>query len=198
MTVRTSVANAALAQGLFETDRIRDDHFSNGQFHNTALGSDESGVLGELEVGNDAPVEDAAVVIIGQWTNGRPDHPAATAGPGGDFLAGQTTRARPDIEVQQDDDTDVNADTKVAVAGAKQPTEVKPRAMPFRLEAETNSSDQNITDIEPHEPDSRRPLYIAEGEYVNLVVNAGNSSQTFGMDHTTVSLPILKWDGRGL
>lgn len=197
MPVATSKVQRALRQGLFERVVITDSQMNNGQFHNTQLGADEQGVLAEIQVGEDTPVDDALALIVGVYTSGPPNMPGGE-NLGDSFISGQTIKGRSTFEIQTDTDGDVNVDTRVGLGGHKQATVADDNVLEFRREEEVNTTDQSIVEIEPVTPWDTGHAIIGDGGFLTLVVDPGANAQTFGFDHCSVRIEALKWDGRGL
>lgn len=197
----------AFNAGLFEPETIRspdgsDGHFTAGQFEETSLAADQEGVLAEIEVGADTPLAGAEAVVVGQFLGSNPAVPRGTD-VGDKFLAGNTRQARPVVDLETAADGEPSGQVRVAVKAASQPTSTgKPYQMKPRLESDldVNASGVSITDIEPLTPQESMVngelTYAGRGDFINVVVLQGSTGQQFGLDHSTIQLPVLVWDGR--
>jgi len=75
-----------------------------------------------------------------------------------------------------------------------------------RLEARTDT-DPNGANLDASDVDPLRPTEsirggtlrtIGDGDHLNLVVLNGESAETYSLSNSIISIPILKWTGRGL
>lgn len=198
MPVTTSQAARALRNGLFQSETLTDAQFSGGQFDGSSLSSDTEGVVAEIQVNSDSPIDDALAVLVGQYISGPRNQPGGRSD-GDSFVAGQTIRARPDLQLNVSGGGLAQDSATMRICGGKKPTSKATALMNERSVEETNSSDQNREDIDPLEPWESNNTFVGDGEYITLVANPGSSgSQTYSLSDSTFRVPILYWDGRGL
>lgn len=201
MPVTTGQVRKAVKRGLFEPDRLYVSDLQGGQFDGTQLSADDSGVVGYVEIGNHDPFADSVAVLVGQFLGERPEVPPAVeeANDGDKFLAGNTSQARADIDLNEAAD-DANKSAKWWLAGAKDETEKKPRLTGvIRNQLMDTSYTAGITEHEPITPGSGRLSPVGDGEYVNWVADPGaGGAETYSLSDSSGFWPVLTWDGSGL
>jgi hypothetical protein len=210
MATDREVARAFNA-GLFEADTLEspngnNGHFNSGQFDAVQLGADEEGVVATIQVGSDSPIENAEAVVTGQFLGTNPSVPRESEGDS--FLAGNTQVARPEIGLRDNGGADESSGgVQVALKGSSRPTATSdPYNMRPRLEARTDT-DPNGANLDASDVDPLRPTEsirggtlrtIGDGDHLNIVVLNGESAETYSLSNSIISIPILKWTGRGL
>lgn len=207
MPVTSSQIATALAQGLYKPEVIKFESDGNaGQFGDgsTALGADENGVLTYVEVGADAPLEDAKAAYIGQFMPPNRHLPPQVRdrAAGDQFLQGQTRGNRVKARLRTQGGADAQASARFGIGAHKSSTASTPNVL-------------RLQDYQDHDPngvsnDTEIPVLtvedfgwqaVAEGEYISVIANPGaTGAQTYDYDEgsSTLHLPVLCWDGRGL
>lgn len=193
--VPDNLVRDALASGDFETETVRVQDLSAGQFDGVSLNEDTQGVIGTLEVGNDDPVADAAAVIVGEYMGADPRLPPQVD-PGSaqeGFVSGQTDQGRLDLLIQEATPGDPAQDPMVLIAGGAQESFTDERLMsPRPWDLITTTEVSSVTDIQPIRPGGK-PKVVKAGRHVNLAVKPTTGAETYSLSDSTGYFPILKW-----
>lgn len=170
-------AKRAYKQGLFDRTTISDASLSPGQDDGTTISAGNTGELVEAQVGQDGELVEYEAVIVGQPP----------------FSTGQTTRAKPTVDIQNSTPADVPAGTQFAFAGRKPGTREGKRATGWYNE--DDYSDTAKSDRDPVEPTT--PFILAD-QYLTVWGQNQQTSFTPSASDSTYELKALAWNGEGL
>jgi len=202
MPVTTGQVQNALNMGLFETETVKLESDGNsGQFDQTQLNADDNGVITYLQVGTDAPIADAEAVILGQYLP--PDkHFPTRGGDGSSFLAGQTRVNRFRVRLRTQGGSDAQASARWGLGIHKDPTVAKANTFSLSdVDSYNPNAVSNDTDIPVDTAAELGNSFGGDGDYIVLVANPGAAgAETYQYDEadSELTIPVLKWDGRGL
>jgi len=206
MVVTQGQVRTALANGRFETEQILNTDMSEGTFgdNSTSLAKDEQGVIAHIEVGNDAPIADAAAIIVGHYMGSDPTRPTREgASTGASFLTGQTSSNRIICSLEASG-ARAQDSARFALGGTKNKSVARDNIKPLTKyeKHDDNLSGVDVTDIPVDTARSLGTSVVKEGEYLTWIGYPGNGgSLTFdydGSNNANLEVPILKWDGRGV
>lgn len=173
--------------GLWEERVLRsaagsDGDFTAGPHEELSIPASEKGVLAEIEIGSDAPIQDVAALMVG--------HRIVE---GGDAqIAAQTVRARPDIDLETAADGEATGGARVGIGIVTDRSNPVANAMDFRDEAlidDAVTSRENIDPITPSRTGHRTGL---EGDHLVVVTQSPPSAaESYGLDHSSIELPVI-------
>lgn len=197
MTVSTRELQAAASFGFMEPTTITNADLSAGQLDNTSLSQGNTAVIAEIEIGEDTPIADAEAILLGQFLGENASVPGRS-GAGDAFLESDTADKRINLNLDEGDGTDADGG-QVGLGIHKEPTVAKANAYSLQDIADVDQGQQSSTSVPKFTPSRANWAFGTKGEFLTVVARAPNdgATTTFELSESTISIPVLKWDGRG-
>lgn len=166
---------------------IRDGDFTNGNQHDQTIQSGQRGVIGELQVGFDSPVENALALVLGDLFE------RTSTG------QGQTQAGSIDVDLETAADGEATAGAKAGFGIVREPDKPADNGIPLRDEAVIDAAVTN-RELQKKVWANKSPLVIGtEGEFVTFVAEAPPSTnESYGMDHAGIELTAQILTSEGL
>lgn len=171
-------AKRAWAQDLFDRTTITDATLRAGSDDGSSYSAgDRPAEVAIAEVGEDGELSDYKAMVFGQFP----------------FSGGETTRAKPTVDIQNATPADVPAGTQFAFGGRRVGSTEQSKSVGYLNEDDYHAVSKELRDpIEPNRP------FIVDGQLGTILARNAQTGFTPSFGDSSFSVKVMVWDGTGL